>query len=189
MLSFNVRPKIYGLVRDEYLEDMAYIRWAIDGLFNMEEEDVSDTITSPVYLSSLQIVRDSTDHLLLDDTYLDTFFEYVGTEWQIRSVMPSYCEFCNGVPRNVFPPHRYSCRRMNYRSQLPLIQLYFDLRSDNNNHLSNRQKRYQCYRYYISLVYKTLGARVRKRVCPCVEAEIGFNFPNPDGEERVGFRN
>jgi len=74
MLSFNVRPKIYGLVRDECLEDMTYIRWAIDGLFNMNEEDVSDMNNPPVYLSSLQIVRDSTDHILLDDTYLDTFF-------------------------------------------------------------------------------------------------------------------
>ena len=33
-----------------------------------------------------------------------------------------------------------------------------------------------------------LLAKDRRRVCQCVEEEVGNLFPNPDGEKRVGCR-
>ena len=103
--------------------------------------------------------------------------------------MPQQCHICGAEPRSPYAPARMTCRRMMYRTQMALMQLYFDLGSFQNNHLTNKQKRYQCYRWYTTIVYGHLGVRNRRRVDGCVESEIGNHFPNEGGEERVGFRN
>lgn len=52
---------------------IVYITWAIERIFNMEEEEVSDNNCCHIYLGSLEIVQDSTDNILLDNIHLDTF--------------------------------------------------------------------------------------------------------------------
>ena len=188
MMAYNIRPKIYGVVNRTYSSGAVSVTWSIDGLLNIEEDDVRDNFHSPYDMSVLEIVRDSTDILIGQDTYLATFFEHNGNEWKTKCIMPDDCDFCEGAPRTIYPPHMYDCKRMNYRSQLPLMQLYFDLSLEVNNHMTNKQKRFQCYRFYTRLVYRRLGAGVRRRVCPCVQQEISLNFPTAEGEDRVGFR-
>ena len=69
------------------------------------------------------------------------------------------------------------------------MQLYFDFDSFQNNHLKNKQKLYQCYRWYTTIVYGNLGVRNMRRVDGYVELEIMIHFYNQPGEKRVGFRN
>ena len=90
----------------------------------------------------------------------------------------SFCDF-------VFIQHRL----LDYRNQMALIQPYFDLGSFQNNHLENKQKCYQCYRWYTTIVYGHLGVRNRRRFDSCVKLEIMDYFPNQLEEERVGFCN
>ena len=186
-MAYNVRPKIYRVVTSTYRSGAVNVSWAMDGLFNIEEDNVRDNFHSSYDMSVLEIVSDSQDTLIGQDTYLVTFFEHNGTEWRTVGIMPDNCDFCEGAPRTIYPPHIYDCKRMNYRSQLPLMQLYFDLSLEVNEHMTTKMKRYQCYRYYTRLVYMYLGARVRRWVCPCVEQEILLNFPVAEGEERVRF--
>lgn len=137
-------------------------------------------------------------HVLIFHLLLSYVIHLTASYWRIRTLTLSlsiteqngnFGVWCLSIAGSFPPPYVYCYRLMNYMSQLPLIQLYFGLRSGANNHLTNKQKRFQCYCYYTPLVHKTLGAGIRRRVCPYVDADIVFNFPNPEGEDRVGFCN
>ena len=104
MMAYNVRPKIYGVVTDNYSSGAVSVSWGIDGQFNIEEDDVRDNFHIPFDMSVLDIVRDSTDPLIGQDTYLATFLEHDGTEWKTVGIMPDNCDFCEGVPRAIYPP-------------------------------------------------------------------------------------
>ena len=77
---------------------------------------------------------------------------------------------------------------MMYHTQMAMIQLYFDLGNLQNHNMSNKKKRYQCYQFYVAIVHGSLDAMNRRRVAGCVIQEIVSHFPNPAGEERVGFQ-
>ena len=82
---------------------------------------------------------------------------------------------------------RSRCQCLNWKVALPMEQLYLDLSQDYNGVMTNRQKRFICYRWYTRVRHGVLLARDRMRVCPCVEIEIGENFPETVEEPRVGY--
>ena len=105
------------------------------------------------------------------------------SKWKVK-IFPNpnrYCDNCEDMPTGLA-----GCRRSQPRVQVPMMQLYHDL-LEYNSHLSNKQKRYQCYRWYSRVVHGYLGSGQRRRVCPCVDKEIHTLFPMDTGEERVGF--
>ena len=156
-------------------------------LFNLDMDDLMLDYES-IGATHLTLVKIKDDGDSQNDRYTDNFFTHGEEGWKEASWMPWTCDFCEGEPRTNFHPYHYSCRRMNYRRQMAMMQLYFDLGSLQNNHLSNKQKCYQCYRWYTMIVHGHLGVGNRRRIDACVEQEIMRQFPNPAGEERVGFR-
>ena len=184
MLAYNVRPRIYGVVRDESTDYGCFVSWSMDQMFNLEMDQDIHTNYERQGNGSLTLVRSKFDADVGDDTYVETFFEHNGDRGWKESAWNTqhHCTYCGEDPGS------RTCRRMNLRTQMAMMQLYFDLNSVQNDHLTNKQKRYQCYRWYITVVFGRLGAGVRRRVDTCVETEIGHHFPNPDGEPRIGFR-
>lgn len=91
ILSFHIRPKIYTLVTWMRLEDNVYVRWSIEGLFNMEEEGDSEINSSPFCILSLHVVHNSLGIILLIDTHLCTFFKDDGPKWEFRNLTPFRC--------------------------------------------------------------------------------------------------
>ena len=155
----------------------------MDQMFNLEMDQDINANYGRQGNGNLTLVRSKFDENVDEDTYIKTFFEHNGDRgWKESAWMIHQCGYCGEEPRSRI------CRRMNYRTQMAMMQLYYDLNSLQNNHLTNKQKRYQCYRWYITIVFGHLGAGVRRRVDTCVEKEIRLHFPNPDGEARIGFR-
>ena len=155
-----------------------YMKWAVEGLFNITEVEWQVVNDQLFYPEELELVRSNDDPVVQDDLYLTVFFQHNGDRWQYR-VRPTTCNLpdCSG-----------SCFRAIRRYRLPMLHLLLDLHSDHNNHLTNRQKRFFCYRFFTRIRYGTLRRGIRRRICNCVDAEIGFLFPRERGEERVGFR-
>lgn len=98
MLAFNLRLNIYALVIGQCLDNMAYIVCVIGGIFNKEEEKVSDVNGSPFYLSRLEILRDSNDNILVYNMYVDAFFVHNDNDWKYRNLMPFHYSYCNRMP-------------------------------------------------------------------------------------------
>ena len=67
-------------------------------------------------------------------------------------------------------------------------QLYFDLELPINEHMTMAQKRFTSYKFYTKVVHGVLTKGDRRRVCGCVDEEIGEKFPREEGVNRVGFR-
>ena len=68
MMAYNVRPKIYRVVTSTYRSGVVNVSWAMDGIFNIEEDNVRDNFHSSYDMSVLQIVSDSQDTLIGQDT-------------------------------------------------------------------------------------------------------------------------
>ena len=187
MLAYKARPEIYGVVRETGENGRSRVSWSMEKMFNLDKEELN---VDYEYIGNthLTLVKKNDDSDSNNDRYTDTFFTHDEEGWKEACWMPQCCHFCLGSPRSPKPPAIYSCRRMMFRTQMAMMQLYFDLGSTQNDHLSNKQKRYQCYKWYTTIVYGTLGMRNRRRVDGCIGQEIVSHFPNPAGEERVGFR-
>ena len=187
MQAYKARPEIYGVVRDTSTLYGCDVSWSMERMFNLEMDELNVDYEN-IGISHLTLVRSKDDSESGGDPYTDTFFRHNFDGWIERVWMPQRCTFCNGEPRATFPPHVYSCRRMMFRTQMAMMQLYFDLGSVQNASMTNKQKRFQCYRFYVGIVHGALGQGNRRRVDACVEREIVSHFPNPADEERVGFQ-
>ena len=151
MLAYNPRPFIYGVVR-KCENGGCIVSFSMDRMFNLNK-DVINVDYERIGNTHLTLVKHKDDSDTDNDSYIETFFTHDGEVWKESAWMPQQCHICGAKPRSTHAPARNVCRRMMYRTQMALMQLYFDLGSFQNNHLTNKQKHYQCYRWYTTIVY------------------------------------
>ena len=63
MLGHHIRPFIYGVIHptSEAPDNLEYVQWAIQGLFNIDDDEVSEINCAYKYSSYLGLVRDKDD--------------------------------------------------------------------------------------------------------------------------------
>ena len=178
-LEYTVRDTIYGVVTNANLSyDLHHVRWAIEGMFNLPQVEWEVLNDQMFFTEELTLVREKNDPEISDDLYIAMFFLHTPTGWRYNyTIPPCSISNCNG-----------NCFRTVREYRMPMIHLFMDLHSQSNDELTNREKRYVSYRWFTKIRHGNLRAGDRRRICPCVEAEIGILFPRLPGEERVGFR-
>ena len=191
MMGHHTRPHVYGAVNfDRDLpHDMYSVTWSIYGLFNMDDAEVSEINSESKYIRYLNLVRKYDDANEGGDAYLKQFFEHDGSKWKLQKIAIA-CEICNQDEWFYCSRSRTEtrCRRSHAMTQIPMLQLYFDLELEINAHMTMAQKRFTCYKFYTKVVHVVLTVGDRRRVCQCVDEEIGRKFPRQEGVGRVGFR-
>ena len=200
MMAYTPRPKCYGIVKDNRMRYHYSVHWAISGLFNLDDDRLSELNCQSYYHTHIKGVKNKDDDEVDDDTYLMKYFEHNGDKWKLKpcDVSCTRCEeprvqevidLDSDTEEEQLPPRspRRHCQCLNWKVALPMEQLYHDLSQDYNGDKTNRQKRFICYRWYTRVRHGVLLARDRRRVCPCVEIEIGEHFPETVEEPRVGF--
>ena len=187
-LPFMIRPKIYGVVQHilpsggDGNNDYS-VQWATKGLLNMNDDEASEYNEILFKANDLTVIKRPNDEYENGDMYLHLLFDRrTETEgWCIHKFSPYECDSCNEIPNASRP-----CRRGAPWIQGPMLQLFIDLYMWNEG-LSNREKRFHCYRWYTMIVHGVLTVGDRRRVCPCIEGQIRGLFPAEEGEEYVGF--
>ena len=51
----------------------------------------------------------------------------------------------------------------------------------NDQHASNKQKRFQCYQHFVRLVYGPMGRGNRTKIPACCMEQVKIQFPEEDG--------
>ena len=171
-LRYQPRSLVYGVVSLANNRDRYIIKWGIEGLFNISDgecETLEDQFYSDYQLSLIRAKDDDDDE---GDPYLQIFFRHNGRRWKIRRPNLT-CDYstCSG-----------NCGISTRVYRMPMLQLYIDLHLEENNHLSNRQKRYISYRWYTRIRHGVLTTGDRRACCQCVVKEIENLFPRPAGE-------
>ena len=184
MMGHHTRQRIYGVVnRDKYQSGDRYsIHWSIHGLFNMDDDEVSEIQSNDTYYVYLKLVRNNDDANEGDDTYLKRYFEHDGSIWKLRTINVA----CDGCGQTQWFYCRRStketrCRRAQVLTQIPMLQLYLDLELEINEHMTMAQKRFTCYRFYTKVVENELTFGETRNVSQCVCDEIERRFPRQDG--------
>ena len=188
MMGHHIRPYIYGVIPFNRAAPgpYYYVYWAIEGMFNMNEDEEWEIKDEYTFSGYLNLVKDKDDANEGDDNHIQTFFRHTGEGWILRDPILS-CDNCEGEEGNQIVGTR-GCMRTRRKYQIPMMQLYFDLELQINSHMTNAQKRFTCYRFYTKVVHGVLISGDRRRVCACVDEEIGRRFPREEGVNRVGFR-
>ena len=184
MMGHHVRPYIYGIIpyTREPPEQHYYVNFAMQGMFNMDEEESSEFNDQYVYYSYLELVRDRDNKGEGDDEYIKQYFKHDGRNWTLKRLSLS-CEICgasdlSGTKR---------CQRTRYKLQLPMKQLYFDLELRTNDHMTMAQKRHICYKFNAYVVHAVLTVGERMTICKCLDREIQMRFPKEEQNGIVGF--
>ena len=189
-MTWMVRPKVYGVIQHVlpfhgHGDNEYSVEWGLRGFLKMESDEVAEYNEVLFDANQLSMVKRPNDsfHNTDDDMYLHLMFNKRddGKGWKVRTFAPYDCDSCTEFPRGSRP-----CRRGTPWIQAPMIQLYIDLYIHNEG-LTHREKRFQCYKWYTTVVHGVLTVGDRRRLCPCIQAQIHGLFPNEEGEEHVGF--
>ena len=105
------------------------------------------------------------DFFAIDDDSV-RWFSKGGGGWAVK-VFEDPCYGC-GSPYCLYKENRVSLKNL-------LTEF------SSNKRMTNKQKRYRCYRDAISLKWGTLGHASRKRVGWCWENKCRVTFPEKDG--------
>ena len=175
---FNHREMIYGCVSVANNRGQFFIRWNVEGIFKIDEDTARDMNSVIFDEDDLILIRCKDDPEVDQDPQIGLFFSHNGDRWVLTE------------PENLCAPIdcTSNCSMLNRRYKYPMKQLFLDLSMPINGHMSNRQKRFVCYRFYTKMRHGILRAGDRRALYPCVENEVELWFPPPFGEERVGFR-
>ena len=124
------------------------------------------------------------DDATIGDDYLRNFFVWNEEldKWTVDDT-PIVCGICMEESTD-----ERDCVRSNIFLQEPMAHLYFDLLQECNENLTNKEKRFICYRWWTRVKYGHLGSGNRKPVHPCVQKEITKYYPHAEREEAVWFR-
>lgn len=178
MMGHHTCTHIYGVVDFDWYQtsNMYSVTWLIYGLFNMSDDKVSEINPESKYFWYLNLVRKNDDANKGDDAYVKQYFQHDDTKWKLRNIAIT-CDICN-CNKWFFESRRETqCRRSHIQIHLPMLQLYFDLELEINEYMSMAQKRHTCYKFYTKVVHGVLTVGDRRRVCSCVDDEIGRKFP------------
>ena len=153
------------------------------GMLNMSDDAASEYNDILFKADDLTVVKRPNDEYEHCDMYIHLLFDRwtEGDGWCLHQFSPYDCDSCDEIPRAPRP-----CRRGTPWIQAPMLQVFIDLHMWNEG-LSNREKRFHCYRWYTMIVHGVLTVGDRRRVCPCIEGQIHGLFPAEEGEEYVGF--
>lgn len=97
MLGHQMRPFIYGVINPklEAPKNFEYVQWGIMGLFNIDDDEVTELNCEYKYSSYLELVRDKSDREEGEDEYVKQYFRHDGHQWKIADHILS-CDFCGG---------------------------------------------------------------------------------------------
>ena len=184
MMGHHTRQRIYGVVnRDPYQSGDTYsIHWSIHGLFNMDDDEVSEIQSKETHFLYLKLVRKNDNADEGDDEYLKKYFEHDGSNWKLRTIDVA-CDGC-GETQWFYcwrSKKETRCRRAQVLTQIPMLQLYLDLEMDINEHMTMAQKRFTCFRFYTKVVQNELTFGETRSVSQCVCDEIERRFPRQEG--------
>ena len=194
-LDYPVRKVCYGLVtgtRDTWNEEaknvdrFLTVEWAIrgmiyDGIYiSKSDTDLISSMEIPaMYVCEVLGPHDSSHP---PDPYVEAFFIPTSTGWGMRYIPESFDDYglCCVCER------RPSYERVKDLNMWRMSQMYVDMLEEDD--LSNKQKRFICYKMHTWYRYGYLGLRNRIEINACIEKEIKKKFPNLDDEEYVGYR-
>ena len=159
---------------------------SITGLLNMDSDGVcriNIRRQSTIYLS---LVRNKDDKDEGDGEYVKQWFRHTGKKWQLYELRME-CEYCDCTEQD---DNGLICRCNRTRCcyKLPTRHLFFDLKLPSNEHITMAKRRFSCYKFYTKFVHGVLTNGNTRRVCACVDEEIGNKPPRQEGVNRVGFR-
>ena len=183
-LAYNIHPQCYGVVKKYSTRGGYTVHWAIRGMFDLVHDSTDEINEEREYEEIDLTVFRRHDDCTIGDYYLHNYFVWNEelAEWTLDNT-PIVCGICMEDSTD-----ERDCVRSNTYLQEPMAHLYFDLLQECNEHLSNKEKRFICYRWWTKVKYGHLGMGNRKPVHPCVQKEITNWFPHAEGEEAVGFR-
>jgi hypothetical protein len=128
--------------------------------------------------------------------------------WRKNNLLLRDCDIC-WARRNDMPIVEGVCERCNFKCPrcpcrwVVIANLMFAFVEDKYGHhniafadgrngetgtIQPRQVRFALYREYIHMYYGHLGHDNRRDPPKCVKDAIYHEYPNPEGEERIGFR-
>ena len=134
---FNHREMIYGTVSVGNNRGQFFVRWNIEGIFNIDEDTARDMNSVIFDEDDLILIRCKDDPEVDGDPQIGPFFSHNGERWVLTE------------PENLYQLIDCSnnCAMLNRRYKYPMKQLFLDLSMPINAHMPNRQKRYVCSRF------------------------------------------
>ena len=175
-------PMFYGLVEDtimhdgedelvELKEDEVIVKFVVCGEYEWYDKNVPNCLVSNYKKSLLVLCHPPPVNVVGADLFASDddsvrWFTKSRSGWVVK-VFEDPCYGC-GSPYCLYHENRTALRTM-----------LSDFLS--NRRMSNKQKRYRCYRDAISMKWGTLGHASRKRVGWCWENKCRVVFPEQDG--------
>lgn len=177
-MGHHTHPYIYGVVDfDHYQGCFRYsVTWAVDELFNMSNDKVMDVNIENQYFRYLDLVRDKDKASKGDYKYVKQYFRYDGKGLKIANIT-LLCNICLGEEHNEGTCTNI-CRRSYYRTQLPMMQFYYYLELNINEHIAMAQQSCTCHKHFAKVVHGVLViVGDRRKVWSCVNNEIRRKYP------------
>ena len=167
---------IYGIISNAenlcpVTDSVAYqINWSIA---HLPTGNSFFAFVAPVFEHVFTVVKYPDDNEDSDDDVEFTRqFKKQNGKWIIIEYGGLECEFCGC----------HICDRAQYRDELETMFEEVDAMGVPSN-----QKRYMMYRQFIHVKHGSLGNRVRRKLCDCVQELIVLHFPVAAGKRKRGF--